>query len=246
MIKPMKYGHLSKLILVFCCIGLSLNGCGNQNSLIEPEPVIHGTVAFWHFDETSGSTAIDSSGNGFDGTIYGAPRFTGKVGQALQFGSSGSRVEVPALENVFQFQEITLDAWLNPTTLTPGAIYQIIGDGAGGLQFFKFQLNNGKCELLLSDGWNYQSIITSNASLATNTWFYVAITFDGGVARLYINGVEDNSSAIPFPIGIVYNRLYIGALESSNLFPGIIDELRISNVIFSPAEILVYYQQTNI
>ena len=31
-----------------------------------------GTVGYWHFDEGGGSVAYDSSGEGNDGTIYGA------------------------------------------------------------------------------------------------------------------------------------------------------------------------------
>ena len=44
-------------------------------------------VGWWKFDETSGDTAIDSSGNGNDGTLTGTAQWepVGKLGGALGF-----------------------------------------------------------------------------------------------------------------------------------------------------------------
>ena len=43
-------------------------------------------VAHWKFDDDSGTTAIDSSGNGNDGTFMGDPQWaSGKLGGALDF-----------------------------------------------------------------------------------------------------------------------------------------------------------------
>lgn len=253
---------LIKALFATLIVSLQLSGCGNQNGLLNSQSekqITKGTIVFYHFDEVSGSTAVDSSGNGFDGTIYGAPRVPGKVGQALQFGLSGSRVEIPPFQNITgsnsvfkQSQEITVDAWLNPTTLTPGSIYQIVGDSYYGKDCFILQLNDGKVEFLLYDNsGTFKTIITSSASLTINTWTYVAVTFDGGVARLYINGVQNSSLATPFPIKDPYNILLVGTTTTfsngySNEFPGLIDELRISNVILSATEIKDYYQQTNL
>src|SRR6059036_1974339 len=42
-------------------------------------------IAYWKFDEASGSFATDSAGNGHTGTIVGAVRMPGKMGGALSF-----------------------------------------------------------------------------------------------------------------------------------------------------------------
>ena len=42
-------------------------------------------IAYWQFDESSGSFAIDSAGNGHTGTIVGTVRSPGKMGGALSF-----------------------------------------------------------------------------------------------------------------------------------------------------------------
>src|SRR5574341_919113 len=57
-----------------------------------------GLVAEWHFD----GDAKDSSGNGNDGTIYGATFVEGIRGKALSFNGNGDYVEIPytALDNL--------------------------------------------------------------------------------------------------------------------------------------------------
>ncbi|HTN43796.1 MAG TPA: LamG domain-containing protein [Nitrospiria bacterium] len=254
--KPcLRYKLLTTILFLIFIVALDLDGClSNQDGLLSPESTseIHGTVAFYHFDETSGSTAIDSSGNGFNGTIFGATRVSGKVGQALQFSSAGSRVEIPALGNVFQNQEITVDAWIYPTTLDPGSIYEIVSPSNVGLAPFGFQINDGKVEFLLFDnGGISQTMIKSTASLSLNIWTYVAVTFNGSDARIYIDGSLDSTSSVAFAIQRDDNILYVGTLPNFpgiylNEFQGQIDELRISNVVLSDTQIADYYQQTNL
>ena len=46
-------------------------------------------VAWWRFDENSGTPAADSSGNGNDGTLVGGAQWTdGQLGGALEFNGS--------------------------------------------------------------------------------------------------------------------------------------------------------------
>src|SRR5437764_10012120 len=60
------------------------------NLLLWPAHLIAATpenlpVAYWKFDELSGSFAIDSAGNGHTGSIVGTVRSPGKMGGALSF-----------------------------------------------------------------------------------------------------------------------------------------------------------------
>src|SRR5436190_19861696 len=49
----------------------------------------------WRFDEGSGTTAADSSGNGHDGTLINGPLWTtGRIGQGLSFNGVDNRVDV--------------------------------------------------------------------------------------------------------------------------------------------------------
>ena len=58
-------------------------------------PAASGPVAWWKFDENSGSTVLDASGHGLNGTIRGdAARVAGVAGRALAF-SGTTLAEVP-------------------------------------------------------------------------------------------------------------------------------------------------------
>ena len=52
------------------------------------EAVDPSLVGWWKFDEGSGTTATDSSGNGNHGAIIGSTWTVGKEGQALNFEES--------------------------------------------------------------------------------------------------------------------------------------------------------------
>ena len=53
-------------------------------------------VAWWKLDDGSGTTAMDSSGNGNDGTVEGGAQWVaGQLGGALQFNGSDADVRAP-------------------------------------------------------------------------------------------------------------------------------------------------------
>ena len=60
--------------------------------------VLFGLVGHWRLDETTGTTAADSTNYGNDGTLYGGLSFDsdsvspGKVGDALQFNGSADYI----------------------------------------------------------------------------------------------------------------------------------------------------------
>lgn len=52
-------------------------------------------IGHWTFDEGSGMTAADSSGNGHDGTLMNGPLWTtGQLNQGLSFDGVDDRVDV--------------------------------------------------------------------------------------------------------------------------------------------------------
>jgi hypothetical protein len=71
-------------------------------------------VSWWKFDESSGKTAIDSSGNGHDGILNGTPAWVaGKLGGALQF--DGGDYVTCGLVNIDTAGTggMTVCAWIN-------------------------------------------------------------------------------------------------------------------------------------
>ena len=78
-----------------------------------------GLVAAYAFDEGSGSTVSDASGNGNAGTISGATwTSAGKYGSALSFNGSSSRVTIANASSLQLSSGMTLEAWVNPATVS--------------------------------------------------------------------------------------------------------------------------------
>ena len=86
-----------------------------------PPPPSATLVAAYAFDEGSGTTAADLSGNGNTGTLQGAAWATqGKHGKALSFNGSNPKVRVPDATSLDLTAAVTLEAWVNPAAAQAG------------------------------------------------------------------------------------------------------------------------------
>lgn len=69
-------------------------------------------VAYWNFDEGSGTTAYDSSNNGYDGTLVGGVTWVeGRFGGGIELDGSSGYVSVP--DFTLTTGTITFVIWLN-------------------------------------------------------------------------------------------------------------------------------------
>lgn len=72
-----------------------------------------GLVAAYNFDEGSGTTLMDRSGNGNNGTLVSSPAWTaGKNGGALAFDGVDDYVSVPETSSLDISGSMTLAAWI--------------------------------------------------------------------------------------------------------------------------------------
>ena len=84
--------------------------------------------------------------------------------------------------------------------------------------------------------------VTGASTIELSQWYHVAHTYKIGEARLYVNGVLDNSStagsmSIPAPA-----QMFIGGFGNRYNFAGDLDEVRISNVTRSADWIKLEYE----
>jgi hypothetical protein len=86
-------------------------------------------VAYWRLGEAAGPTAVDETGNGYDGTYFGAPTYgqpgaiQGDPNTAVQFNGA-DYVEIPNSVNFSQPTSgngLTVEVWMRPDDLSfPG------------------------------------------------------------------------------------------------------------------------------
>ncbi len=76
-------------------------------------------LAWWKFDDGTGTIAVDSSGNGNDGLFIQDPDWVaGKFGSALHFdGQGGARVSIGGLD--IPLGQMTIACWLKADNLHP-------------------------------------------------------------------------------------------------------------------------------
>jgi hypothetical protein len=211
-----------------------------------------GLVGYWNFNEASGATTPDSSGNNNTGTIVGATRTTsGWAGGALDFQSGNAHVAIPNTPTLGQLtNRLTLAAWVYPTSVGNGLTTLLHRSNAAGT-FYNFTLYarvtsggiNGVPYFHIN--WNNNSALDAGESaqgslaLPLNQWSHLAATYDGAAMQLYLNGVLRGSASLPNgaippsaqPIWIGANGLF------GHPFRGRIDEVRIYNRALSPGEI---------
>ena len=89
------------------------------------------------------------------------------------------------------------------------------------------------------------------SSITDTNWHYVAVTWDGTNAVLYIDGVSQGAQNMAFPLLNLSNPLYMfdyppADVPAPSFINGSMDEWRISNIARSAAEISGYYQQSGI
>jgi uncharacterized membrane protein len=195
-----------------------------------------GLVASYAFDEGSGPTVTDGSGNGNTGTIAnGAWTEDGKYGKALVFNGTNSLITVPDSPSLHLKDSMTLEAWVSPSVvnglwrdvLDKGSDYSLEGTSAGqGAPAVGAMLASSRA---LSYG---------TAPLPANTWSHLAVTYDGSLLRTYVNGVLVSSRVSQGEIASSSNPLQIGGDRIfGRYFEGKIDEIRIYDIALTQAQI---------
>ena len=98
-----------RVYLPILCVLMFLAISVNVATAVDPDP-----VGWWKFDDGAGTVALDSSGNGNHGTIFGDPQWiAGQLDGALQLDGTGDYVELPIGPVIGTLEEATLTLWVN-------------------------------------------------------------------------------------------------------------------------------------
>ncbi|GFE60844.1 LamG-like jellyroll fold domain-containing protein, partial [Geobacter sp. AOG2] len=200
--------------------------------------VTAGLVAAYAFNEGTGTTVADASGNGLNGTISGASWVAGKDGNALSFNGVNNLVTVPASNVLDLTTGMTLEGWVYPTN-SSGKWGCVLMKETSNFYAYGLYISpaNHPVVFMVINGSEHGFEVPTN--LTANTWSHLAATYDGTTLSVYVNGILKGSETISATIPASSGALRIGgnSIWATEYFTGIIDNVRIFDRALTNAEI---------
>jgi hypothetical protein len=225
--------HTTDTIIGYRCIGNS-GVTTDQSNASGTWPSSYKGV--WHMPNGTSLTLLDSTSNAHNGTNNNAvTATTGKIDGAGNFNGTNQYVDLGsglALGTGLNISgNLTYEAWVKPAAV--GILDAILSGGAGGPEliqhsgnFFYFQASSGGTP--------------PGPTITAGTWYRLVATVSGSTFTVYQNGAM-TTTASGANSGTVAN-VNIGQRGGGGInWPGVIDEVRISNVARSADWVLAEY-----
>jgi hypothetical protein len=208
-----------------------------------PTPSGTGLLAWYQFDESSGTTAVDSSGSGNNATLVNGPTWvTGQSGNAVNLDGANDYVSMPN-GIVNGLNNFTIATWVRLDTTGSWRRIFDFGTGTSVNMFLVPQSGSNTVRFAITTGgWSAEQQINGTSPLSTGVWTHVAVTKSGNVGTLYVNGVvvgtNNNLTLSPSSLGNT-NQSWLGRSQYSGdaYLDGQLDDFRIYNRALSAAEI---------
>jgi hypothetical protein len=211
------------------------------------EPSIFGQSAVANYP-LDGS-AVDVSGNGFNGTINGATSSTNRFGttqSALNFNGTSDFINSgnPA---AFNFpSNFTISAWvkLNGSQLAKYVVAKYNGAGLPRSYGLATDALSARAYAFVSSPTGTAVEALGGASLNDSKWHSLNFVYDNAVGiRLYVDGgVVASKAAVGYGPFTNNMPLTIGGLTTAQFFGGQIDDVRIYDRALTTAEIDTLYR----
>jgi tetratricopeptide (TPR) repeat protein len=203
-----------------------------------------GLLGWWKLDETAGTQAADSSGNGHNATVQGNPQWQptgGRIGGAIALDGNGAYLEV-ADESAFDATAgVTVAAWIKVASFDkPWQAIVTKGEGA-----WRIQRNNETstiefaCTGVGNPNHNEYGSLYGQKAITPGEWHHIAGVYNGKKMCLYVDGARDASQDAWGPIGVDDNPVLIG--ENGQIrgrcYNGLIDDVRVYNFGLTEAQV---------
>jgi hypothetical protein len=193
-------------------------------------------AGFYNSYNGTGTSVIDLSGNNRTGTLTNGPTFNSSGVASFDFAGTDDYISVSNFMGNTSTFSVSHWIYLNDTqsVRTIFSNYSTSGNGwVTGIRddisnVFKFYLGS--------------SHLYSNTTLLNNTWYHVAVTYNNGNPKIYINGVLDASSSDTIVFGSSWFGNDIGRLgNGSQYFNGKITALQVYTSALTAQQILQNY-----
>ncbi len=197
-------------------------------------------IASWTLDEGSGNIIGDETGR-HHGTAANMTWVNGVSGKAGDFNGSNSNINITNHPDFDVYTELSMMAWVNTRENKTTKIAQK-GDWDGhGLGQGKW---DGFDAHIRSADQQTHSVKWGNGLPVFDQWYHLAMSYDGQMLRLFVNGQQVNEKFIGQNLHINNRHFSIGSDNGAQKhFNGMIDEVKFFGKALQPIEIQALMNQ---
>ncbi|HXN34349.1 MAG TPA: LamG domain-containing protein [Polyangiaceae bacterium] len=194
-------------------------------------------IAYYPFDESTGTTSADASGNNRTAMMQGATFSAGIQGNAATMNGTTQYVILPP-GIVNGLTSFSISAWFY---LNDGTLNSRVFDFGSGTTDYMFLTPEQMRFAISTSGFGGEQQIVG-PTIPTSVWRHVAVTLSGATGTLYVNGVAQtpntNMTLKPTSLGSTTQN-WIGRSQYANdaYLNGKVDNFRIYNRALSAAEV---------
>ena len=211
------------------------------------------------FEDGSGSSAADSSGNGRHATLSGNPTWaSGYCGGGLSFDGTDDWALVAGVLGSHTAASVTLEAWVYIPTAAPWSTGAPNIMSGGTANNYRLSLNNfgtgrffGRVETVNPNSSTVgviEAAIYEPIPFPAGQWTHLALTYGpefvthgDHIVRLFVNAVEQANNAVDNPTLplLPATDLEIGGWNQieNAFFEGMVDDVRVWSELRGPIEI---------
>lgn len=209
-------------------------------------------VSYWRFDEDTGTSTADQTGNGNTGTLTNSPTWgLGKINYAVVYGGGTQYVGVSSTSN-FNFSNSSFSVSMWVKLASSQATYAgLLASGNSSNVAWTFQRDSSSTQIAayLPNKVDFKS--GSWTAITDNTWHHVVFILNFsltvGTVQMYLDGSlydtqtdlnNPGNFTVPFIIGGTKDATSVGV-------SGTIDELGIWKVGLSSTNVTALYNSGN-
>jgi hypothetical protein len=200
-------------------------------------------VSYWRLGEGSGTIAGDetvANPGQYSAVTLGVPGLLASTTNvAAGFNGRSSEVRAGQTGSLDITSALTVEAWINPTSIPTAGIYRSIVTKTNA---YSLDFDGPQLELWFSQAGQSVRVQAPAGAIVAGTTYHVVGTYDGSNARLYVNGAQVGVTARSGPIDTAISALRIGSWDGlSEWFAGTIDEAAIYRTALSATRIADHY-----